>query len=320
MINLFIDTNRYLNLYGFPKKELEEIKKIISLIKDKKIILWLPEQVKHEFYRRREERLMVYYEKFERIFSIKTEKDTNIPEIDASKIVKMIEESHKPIDEMIQKARGEFLGKIKNNSFLADELIQSLFSLAKFVPYDEEIIKKATTRFQLGNPPGKNGSYGDAVIWETLLGKMPEEDLHFVGFDKDFKAKSNDLDFSPYLLNEWKQKKKSIVLPFKHLGGFVREKVPNIENSEQIVKQEEKIDKEISSYKSPFQDYLAGIALNLEAIGKMVSPVNSFYESIAKQNEMIYKSLVLPSVDILGLAGLTSRLEDKSEKEKGGKK
>ena len=54
MIHLFIDTNRYLALYGFPRDELTEIGKIVDLIKNKKITLYLPEQVENEFKRNRE--------------------------------------------------------------------------------------------------------------------------------------------------------------------------------------------------------------------------------------------------------------------------
>ena len=49
MIHLFIDTNRYLALYGFPNEELNEIGKIIDLIKKDEIVLYLPEQVEKYF-------------------------------------------------------------------------------------------------------------------------------------------------------------------------------------------------------------------------------------------------------------------------------
>ena len=58
-----IDNNRYLTFYGFPKDELEKIKELSKSIRDKKLILWLPEQIKNEFERNREKYLVRSYNK-----------------------------------------------------------------------------------------------------------------------------------------------------------------------------------------------------------------------------------------------------------------
>ena len=40
---LFIDTNIFLSFYHFTKEDLEELKKLGVLLKQKKVILYLPE-------------------------------------------------------------------------------------------------------------------------------------------------------------------------------------------------------------------------------------------------------------------------------------
>ena len=49
-----------------------------------------------------------------------------------------------------------------------------------------DVIAKARLRGELGNPPGKGGSMGDAVNWELLLDYQPTDHLFFVTDDSDF--------------------------------------------------------------------------------------------------------------------------------------
>src|SRR5205085_12191954 len=57
MLNLFIDTNIFLNLYAFSKDDLKKWDLLISHIKDKKINLIITDQVINEFNRNRENKL-----------------------------------------------------------------------------------------------------------------------------------------------------------------------------------------------------------------------------------------------------------------------
>jgi len=135
MMNLFIDTNRYLTLYGLPLKELKELETLIELIQDKKITLWLPEQVKNEFYRNREERLLEYYKKIELL--VKKFKDDikelpNIPECEeylgnVDKAQKTIKNEKIKIKSILEEARKEFEDKIKKFSFFADDIVKGFF-------------------------------------------------------------------------------------------------------------------------------------------------------------------------------------------------
>jgi len=299
MVHLFIDTNRYLTLYGFSKQTLEEIKKLIALIKQSKIILYLPEQVENEFKRNREGYLQLIYEKIKSL--VVQFGESEIPEIlknedELEGKVKVIIESQKTIkekNEQIKSAAEEiekkFLKKIKENSFLVDEIISEIFSIAKKIPCNKKIFNKATTRFRLGNPPGKKNSYGDSVIWESLLEEVAEgENLHFVGFNSDFKSKINRTEFSPFLLEEWSKKKKSKIIPFQHLGDFTKSQIPEIEHPDKIIESEYETENEYllssDALNRAMRNTLAWKEALTQALGNMVFPAEVVRQEALKMS------------------------------------
>ena len=52
-MNIFIDTNVYLSFYHLSSDDLEELKKLVVLAREGKVVLLLPEQVIDEFRRNR---------------------------------------------------------------------------------------------------------------------------------------------------------------------------------------------------------------------------------------------------------------------------
>ncbi len=77
-------------------------------------------------------------------------------------------------------------------------------------------------RVDLGNPPGKQGSLGDAVNWELLLETVPDdEDLHFVTEDKDFYSPMNPEMANPFLEAEWHDRKSSSLYLYRTLSKFL---------------------------------------------------------------------------------------------------
>lgn len=250
MIHVFIDTNRYLLLYGFTKEDLKKIRKIVNLIKKNKITLWLPEQVINEFKRNREKIPLEKCKQLENaVIDYKIPKLPKFPEFknrldEIKKFFDEIKKTEEKIKSKLESTISSIKSSLKDESLLADEIIEELFSVAKILKYDEEIINKAKIRFDLDIPPGKKGSYGDAVIWETLLKEIPKkENLYFVGFDNDFRSNIDNNDFSPFLLKEWKEKKKSKIISYKHLGEFTKRKIPEIEQSDKIIEEEKRLDK-----------------------------------------------------------------------------
>lgn len=258
MIHLFIDTNRYLTLFELQKEELGDIEKIVKCIRDKKITLWLPEQVKIEVERNIEPQILLkkYTLQCKKIESIINKSDfADLPKIqgceeELSKINKAqesIKGNYSQINSIIEQIKNKIRTKIREDAEVPNKVINELFSAAKFIPYDEALIKKAFNRNDLRTPPGKNGSYGDSVIWETLLKEFPErENIHFVGFDSDFRSDLDNNEFSPFLTKEWAGIKKSKIIPYKHIGGFTKKMIPEIESSDKIIEQETKADKEHS--------------------------------------------------------------------------
>ncbi len=57
MINLFIDTNIFLNFYHFSNEDLESLKNLGKLIDAKLVRIHLPDQVYFEFKRNRESKI-----------------------------------------------------------------------------------------------------------------------------------------------------------------------------------------------------------------------------------------------------------------------
>jgi len=225
MINLFIDTNIFLNFYSFSDDDLDKLSNLHSLIsKTNQIKLYVPSQLVDEFNRNRENRIKDAMKKF-RDSNVKSEIPKLCSGFDEAKIIfalsKQIYEEKNKLTEKISQA-------IENKTLKADLLINDLFSAP--IEIEDNIIVNAKKRFDLGNPPGKNKSYGDAVNWEFLLEKVPEkEDLYFVGDDIDYKSPLNENNFSSFLAEEWKKKKSSKIYYYKSVNNFFKDKFPQIQ-------------------------------------------------------------------------------------------
>ncbi len=70
---------------------------------------------------------------------------------------------------------------------------------------------------------------GDAVNWEYLLAHAPNgEPFHFITDDGDYASELEPNDFNPFLVDEWKKKKGSEIIFYKHLSGFFKKEFPDI--------------------------------------------------------------------------------------------
>jgi hypothetical protein len=232
-MNLFIDTNIYLSFYHFKSDDLEELKKLAVLIKKKQLILFLPEQVVDEFYRNRENKIA---DAMKRLREQKI--DLQFPQFckDYPQY-----ETLRDLQKAYFKTHAELVKKviedISSRKLRADETISTLFPYAEIIPCDKETIKAARERIDRGNPPGKNGSYGDAINWEALINKSPnKKDIYFITDDKDYWSPLNDNSFNGYLLEEWDKKKKSNLIYYKSLSGFFKEHFPDIKLASEIEK------------------------------------------------------------------------------------
>ena len=203
-MNLFIDTNVFLSFYEYSSEDLDQLEQLTAYIKTDNVILHLPEQVKHEYLRGRDGTLNRAMKDFRnpRLLSRFPRMAMDYDEYNSlHKYINKCHEAHKLLMEVLEKDISE--GNLK-----ADNLIRNVFALSKFVPTDDGIIAAARNRADLGNPPGKPRSIGDATIWEALLESVPENQVFcLISQDADFLSPYNQKTLHPFLENEWLERK-----------------------------------------------------------------------------------------------------------------
>ena len=224
-MNIFIDTNIFLSFYHFSNDDLEELKKLSLLLQQGKAKLFLPEQVIQEFRRNRDNKIA------DALKQLREQKlDLRFPqfckEYDEFENLRQLQRSYSKLHtELIKKA----VEDIQSENLKADKVIQDLFENGIAIPENKTINELARNRIAVGNPPGKNGSLGDALNWESLLESLPnEENLCFLTDDKDYASPIDTNIFNTFLLQEWKANKKSEILFYRSLSEFFKEHFPKI--------------------------------------------------------------------------------------------
>lgn len=232
-MNLFIDTNIFLNFYHFSKNDLEELDKLSVTIRNKEIDLYLPEQVENEFYRNRDKKISSALEEFK-----KGKMQNGFPHMTKQyEEFKKMRDSIKAFEISKQKLLDLLEKDIRNNNLKADQVITKLFSQSISIALADNIYHSAVRRFNLGNPPGKNNSYGDAVNWESLLSGIPQnEEIFIITEDGDYLSAFDKTMINSFLLSEWKKKKNSNITFYKDLSSFFKDKFPDIKLAEEQAK------------------------------------------------------------------------------------
>ena len=111
----------------------------------------------------------------------------------------------------------------------ADKTILEFFEGADYIDC-EEVIDLGYKRYKIGNPPGKDNKYGDAIIWEALLKNIPNgEDLYIISADSDYRSIIDEKKINPFLEKEWNAKKKSSIKFYTNLVDFLKEHVKDID-------------------------------------------------------------------------------------------
>lgn len=231
MKNLFIDSNIWLSLYHFTNDDLEQFAKLNKII-GQEIKLFIPQQVYNEVSRNREAKLKDAFKYFEI-------KEIRYPAF--CKEYDEYEEFQNDYSNLIKRYNAWYR-KIKldvqNHSLPADTTIHSFFKVAGLIGCDA-FVENAYTRYRIGNPPGKDNKYGDAINWECLLATVPdEEDLYFISSDKDYRSEIFDNAFNPFLTEEWEQKKKSNIHFYTNLVPFLNRHFEDIKLKTEQEKQD----------------------------------------------------------------------------------
>ena len=202
MNNVFIDTNIWLSLYHFTNDDLSEFEKLKDMVGES-INLIIPKQVYDEIKRNRESKIMDALKNFEL-------KAPKFPVF--CKGYDEFEPLRKDlysIVNMFNSFKHKIETDITSEELPADKTLRSFFSNIDLIPCDD-YVNKACIRYGIGNPPGKDNKYGDAIIWECILDNVPiGEDLYFISADKDYRSLISDGNMNPFLLKEWEDKKES---------------------------------------------------------------------------------------------------------------
>jgi predicted nucleic acid-binding protein len=167
-LHVFIDTNVFLNFYAYTNDDIEELSKLVALIKSDQLKLYLTRQVSREFYKNRETKIVQAIADFSAL------KIPGLPRLlghythasefqDASKKLK------KSQNALIEAAKADALAQ----DLPADKLFAQIAEASSPIDEDEAVLQRARLRNELNQPPGKSGSLGDRLNWELLLAHVP---------------------------------------------------------------------------------------------------------------------------------------------------
>lgn len=233
-MNLFLDTNILLSFYHLTDEDLEELRKLVALMDQGKIVLFFPTQVQDEFSRNRESTIADGLKRF---------KEQRLPN-QYPAICKHYEQYDRlrNLVREYDKVKNDLLvgvmSDIRDRELSADEVIDDLVACAQRVEIDESITSAAQTRRDVGNPPGKRGSLGDALNWEALLEAVPDgEDLYFISDDADYSSVFDKDTFNSFLSDEWRLAKQAKIIFYRRLSSFFKAQYPAITLSIQVEKE-----------------------------------------------------------------------------------
>lgn len=198
-MHFFIDTNVLLSFYSFTQDDLTRLEKLADQIESGTFVVLTTSQVKDEFERRREWTIA------------QSQKQMGTKRLDMQ-LPRLCDpypetEKLKSLAREYSKLHGDLLNSIahdtRERTLAADHLIERFFKGAKPIDVTSEITATARHRVDLGNPPGKRGSLGDAINWEALLAYSPDDHLFFVTGDGDYYSPIDQAHPREYLTREW---------------------------------------------------------------------------------------------------------------------
>lgn len=232
-MHLFIDTNILLSFYHLTNDDLEELKKLAVLMGQKTVTLHVTDQVVAEFTRNRESKIADAVKKLK-------EQHLNLQFPQVCKDYpeyQQLRELQKQYDTAHSNLLSKLLADVLASKLRADVAISELFNAAAQAETDAETVSKARVRVDVGNPPGKNGSLGDAINWELLLKTVPYgTSLYFVTEDRDYTSTLDENKFKDFLQQEWHKVKAGEIIFYKRLSSFFKDIFPSIKLASELEK------------------------------------------------------------------------------------
>lgn len=232
-MNVFIDANVLLDFYRLSDGDLEEIRKISKLAEIEHIFLHLSDYLLDEFQRNREKTISLAAEQFR-----KSTINLHLPNlVRGYPEAEVLSNLRSKFNSEVKKLSDKLESDIRDRLLQADKIISELFGSVSVVVLDERIIANGILRSQLGRPPGKPNSIGDAIHWEWLLDVVPKkENLVLISSDGDFESPVVAGMPSTYILDEWKSRGKGDLVLYKSLTEFFKSEFPDIQLADEIEK------------------------------------------------------------------------------------
>lgn len=219
-MHVFIDTNILLNFFHFTKEEIDALSDVFASHEHGAACVHLTEQVCDEFLRNRESKIKDALKKFKDVKFV-----AQLPAfMKQYEEYEQIRQKSNELQDLAKSILRKVDVDVVENGLTTDTLIKDIFDRSEPIPTTPELYAKAQMRMSLGNPPGKNGSIGDAVNWLALLDAVPEgENLHVISEDGDYYSTLDEYRPHPFLKQEWKEKKNGDLLVYRTLSSFLKE-------------------------------------------------------------------------------------------------
>lgn len=183
MVGLFLDANILLDFYRFGQDDIEEIKKLDTLIEEQEITFYSNGLLEDEVNRARDAIVSNSFEQFKSA-NFQVRPPSYCQDIEG---LRELQAQLKEANRLHSDFVGKVLNAIRENNLAADTLIRNLFENAETIELTQEIKDAAKFRLQVNNPPRKaKDSIADSIHWESLLNIRSGADFHLVTRDGDF--------------------------------------------------------------------------------------------------------------------------------------
>lgn len=218
-MHVFIDTNILLNFFHFTKEDIDALSNVFASHEHGAATVHLTEQVCDEFLRNRENKIKDALKKFKDV-KFAAQLPAFMKQYEEYELIR---QKSAELQELAKTISQKVDVDVIENGLLTDTLIKDIFNKSNPIATTPELFGKAHMRMSLGNPPGKNGSMGDAVNWMALLEAVPNgENLHIISEDGDFYSVLDENRPHPFLKHEWKNKKQADVFVYRTLSSFLK--------------------------------------------------------------------------------------------------
>jgi predicted nucleic acid-binding protein len=233
-VHVFIDTNIFLSFFAYTNDDIEELKKLVGLIKNDKIDLYLTDHACREFGRNRESKILQALGEFGK-FSLPGLPRLMTHYAEGKAFARAAKDIKKIHGDLVARVKADALAEV----FPADELFAAIMNAEKPIIETEKDLLRAQRRTERSDPPGKSGSLGDRLNWELLLSNAPDgTDMHVISKDGDFASSIDATKPHPVLLKEWKRENGGVLHLHNGLGAFISAHFPDIKLAADIEKRD----------------------------------------------------------------------------------